>query len=161
MIVQDINNVRYWCNGPIVATSGGFDPVHVGHVRCILESSKLAQRKEGTLVVIVNGDGFLERKKGFSFMTIQERMEIVNAIVRPEDIVTCWNGEDQYIAGALEAIGPKYFMKGGDRSTIESIPNSERAICSILGCQIIFGVGGVEKIQSSSELTNKVKQTKS
>ena len=58
-LIQKVPNL----SRPIVATSGGFDPLHIGHLRCILESKKLGQ----TLVVIVNGDGFLMRKKGYKF----------------------------------------------------------------------------------------------
>ena len=49
---------------PIYMTSGGFDPLHIGHLRCILETVDMADQDGGHVVVIVNGDGFLERKKG-------------------------------------------------------------------------------------------------
>jgi len=57
----------------VVATSGGFDPMHVGHLRCIQGAADLGD----ILVVIVNSDGFLNRKKGFTFMPHEERMEII------------------------------------------------------------------------------------
>ena len=67
----------------VYVSSGGFDPLHVGHLRCIQESAEIAQRgarsgkdwKPGVLVVIVNGDGFLLRKKEYAFMPCEERME--------------------------------------------------------------------------------------
>ena len=60
-----------------VVTSGGFDPMHVGHLRCLQESAIIASAHSLPLVVIVNGDGFLTRKKGFAFMPHEERMEII------------------------------------------------------------------------------------
>ena len=56
-----------------VIISGGFDPIHVGHLRMIQESSKLASR----LIVIANSDKFLIEKKGYAFMPIEERVEII------------------------------------------------------------------------------------
>ena len=55
--------------GRIVATSGGFDPIHPGHASCLIESKKLGD----TLVVIVNGDGFLRNKKGKAFQDLETR----------------------------------------------------------------------------------------
>ena len=62
--------------GRIVATSGGFDPIHPGHVTCIVESKALGD----TLVVIVNGDAFLRDKKGKAFQDVETRAAIVSAI---------------------------------------------------------------------------------
>ena len=62
--------------GRIVCTSGGFDPLHPGHASCIIESKKHGD----TLVVVVNGDGFLRRKKGKAFMDLQTRCHIVSCI---------------------------------------------------------------------------------
>ena len=70
LLQSQINNER------LVVTSGGFDPMHVGHLRCLLESASIA-RMSGhkiRLAVIVNSDGFLIRKKGYAFMPPVERM---------------------------------------------------------------------------------------
>ena len=56
-----------------VVISGGFDPLHIGHLRMIQESAKLASK----LIVIVNSDSFLLDKKGYAFMRIKERIEII------------------------------------------------------------------------------------
>ncbi len=129
---------------PLVATSGGFDPLHVGHLRCLLEASKLG----GTLVVIVNGDGFLERKKRYKFMPVEDRMEIIDGI-KGVDIVIPWDDGTQFVSGAIDLIKPDIFAKGGDRAEPKDIP--EWDTCQRVGCEVVFNVGG-GKIRSSSEL---------
>jgi cytidyltransferase-like protein len=59
----------------VVAVSGGFDPIHIGHVRMILEARKL-----GNVIVFLNTDAWLKRKKGYVFMTWEERAEILLGI---------------------------------------------------------------------------------
>jgi D-beta-D-heptose 7-phosphate kinase/D-beta-D-heptose 1-phosphate adenosyltransferase len=132
----------------IVVTSGGFDPLHIGHVRCIQDSASIAC-PNGILVVIVNGDGFLIRKKGKPFMLHQERMEIIDGL-RGVDYVTGWDDGSQTVVGALELLMPNVFTKGGDRSIANNVP--EVAVCEKIGCRISYGVGGIEKIQSSTNL---------
>lgn len=131
----------------IVATSGGFDPLHVGHLRCIQQAKELSER--AILVVIVNGDGFLTRKKGKPFMRFEERAEIVNGL-RSVDFVVGWDDGSQTVTGALEILKPNIFAKGGDRSSADKVPEFE--LCEKIGCKVVFGVGGTEKVQSSSDL---------
>lgn len=130
--------------GKLVAISGGFDPMHIGHVRYINAAKKLGDY----LVVIVNGDSFLERKKNYKFMSLEERMEVIDSM-KAVDFVVPWISEDQTVIGALEIITPDIFAKGGDRTGPENIPEWEP--CIKIGCEIITGVGG-DKIQSSSDL---------
>lgn len=138
-------------NNIIVATSGGFDPLHVGHLRCIQEC-----RYFGSLVVvIVNGDGFLKRKKGYVYMPQKERAELVAGIWAVDHVVLYDDGS-QFVAGAIEIIRPNVFGKGGDRSTPESIATQEHEACAKVDCRIEYAVGGSEKIQSSSKLVEKV-----
>ena len=154
MIIEDIHQLanmfkhsaRY-----VFATSGGFDPLHVGHLRCIQETA--ARAKTDATVVIVNGDGFLERKKGYVFMPHKERMEII-AGIQGVDYVVGWDDGSQTVTGALEILKPNFFMKGGDRVNPDVVP--EFKLCERIGCKVVFNVGG-EKIQSSSELVNSFK----
>lgn len=136
-------------SGPprIVCTSGGFDPLHIGHVRCIQGCKNYGE----ILVVIVNGDGFLKRKKGFAFMTAEERMEIIAAIQGVDHVIE-WDDGDQFVGGALEIIKPQVFCKGGDRTSPAQMAVSELEVCDRIGCRIKYGVGGFEKVQSSSWL---------
>jgi D-beta-D-heptose 7-phosphate kinase/D-beta-D-heptose 1-phosphate adenosyltransferase len=128
----------------LITVSGGFDPLHKGHLRYIKEASLL-----GTLVVIVNGDDFLTWKKGKPFMGLEERMEIISGI-SGVDFVTSWDDDSRTVSGCLEILRPDVFAKGGDRSDTKDIP--ELKVCNEIGCKIIVGVGGVEKVQSSSDL---------
>ena len=145
----------------IYVTSGGFDPIHVGHLRCIQESAEIAQRgsrtgrdwKPGVLVVIVNGDGFLLRKKEYAFMPCEERMEII-AGLQGVDYVVKWDDDSQTVCGALEALKPDFFLKGGDRDNRSNVPEFD--ICKDIECKIIFNVGG-GKVQSSSHLVKKLR----
>ena len=161
MIFKNIQSLRYYLSEkhnecPIYMTSGGFDPMHIGHVRCIQGTAKLAMDKHknplmlnGLVVVVVNADSFLERKKGYVFMPLEERMEIINAL-KGVDYVVPWETDgDQTVCKAIDILKPSYFTKGGDRFDAKTIPEWE--ICKKNNCEIITGVGG-EKIQSSSDL---------
>tara|TARA_B100000212_G_scaffold339686_1_gene318640 strand:+ start:1172 stop:1672 length:501 start_codon:yes stop_codon:yes gene_type:complete len=137
-----------WGDLPVYMTSGGFDPLHVGHLRCILETVDMAEKDGGYVTVIVNGDGFLKRKKGKPFMNEKERAEII-AGIRGVDAAIIWDDGGQTVTGAIAALRPNYFTKGGDRAKPEDIP--EWDICQEVGCEVIFNVGG-GKVQSSSWL---------
>jgi len=132
--------------GVIVATSGGFDPIHPGHVSCIVDS----KARGDTLVVIVNGDSFLQAKKGRSFQDLATRAAIVSAIRGVDYVVTFEIENDPTVAIALRAIRPRYFTKGGDRLKGKTLPASEEQACRELGVEIIDGVG-LGKAWSSSD----------
>ncbi len=137
----------------IITTCGGFDPVHVGHVRCFRETAKFKSKfEDSAFVIIANGDGFLETKKGFIFMPQSERMEILQSF-KGVDHVVAWYDGTQNCIGAIEKIRPNIFTKGGDRSARDRIPEAD--MCDQVGCEIIYGVGGKEKVQSSSWLTSE------
>jgi len=133
----------------IYLTSGGFDPIHIGHLRCIQETAEMASKNDGKTVIVVNGDGFLERKKGAAFMPCVERCEII-AGLRGVDLVVPWDDGSQTVVGAIEQLEPDFFTKGGDRDDPTVIP--EWGVCQKVKCEVVFGVGG-NKVQSSSWLT--------
>ena len=129
--------------GTIVATSGGFDPIHPGHISCILESKKYGD----TLAVIVNGDAFLRNKKGKPFQDLATRCAIVSAISGVDFVIPFEIENDQTVSEALRQLHPHIFTKGGDRIDASTIP--EWGICEALGIKIISGVG-LSKLWSSS-----------
>lgn len=132
--------------------SGGFDPVHKGHVQYILAAAKLTP----CLVAVVNGDSFLMRKKGYKFMDSDERAFIVDNI-KGVDYTVIFNSEHDTVDEIIEFLEPTCFIKGGDRNAKENIP--EWDTCEKVGCEIITGAGG-DKAQSSSDLVKKFKEKK-
>lgn len=131
--------------GKIVATSGGFDPIHPGHISCIIESKKYGD----TVVVIVNGDHFLTAKKGRPFQNLETRSLIVSGIEGVDFVIPFEIKNDQTVAKALEAIKPDVFTKGGDRVAINSLPKAEQKAIKDNKIKIIFGVGEDKKWSSS------------
>jgi cytidyltransferase-like protein len=159
VIIENIDELKSTL-GPeqgIVMTSGGFDPAHKGHIRCLIESGNIARQMGYKLVVVVNGNGFLLRKKGYAFMDVAERMEMIDSI-KGVDYVTNWDDGTQFVTGAVQKLSPKVFTKGGDRTDRSNIP--EFSVCEEIGCEVITGVGG-EKIQSSSELVGRMRDASS
>lgn len=126
----------------VVAASGGFDPLHVGHVEYLEAARKLGDR----LVVIVNSDDFLKRKKGYAFMPLSERMQIVSALRCVDAVVACIDS-DQTVCETLKMLKPTIFAKGGDRFVSE-IPES--TVCKAFSIRVVDGLG--PKLQSSSAL---------
>ena len=127
----------------VVAVSGYFDPIHVGH----LEYLKMAKSLGDKLVVIINSDYQAGLKKGKSFMPEQDRLEIVQAL-RCVDEVFLSIDKDKSVCKSLEYLKPDIFANGGDRS-LEEIP--ETAVMKKYNIEMVDGLG--EKIRSSSEIT--------
>lgn len=142
----------------IVAVSGGFDPVHIGHVRMFKEAKKLGDK----LVVILNNDNWLKLKKGYVFMPQKERMEILGAFKYVDKVVVTKHKsgtKDISIGRDLMELKPDIFAKGGDRN-IKNIPTIEGDVCKKIGCKIINNMGKGGKVQSSSWLLMKYKNNK-
>ncbi len=127
----------------IVATSGYFDPLHVGHLECL----ELAKQLGDKLIVIVNSDLQAKLKKGKSFMSESDRMKIVSALKCVDEVFLSID-KDKTQCKSLEYLKPNIFAKGGDRLSNE-IPESKT--CHELGIEIIDGLG--DKIRSSSDIT--------
>jgi len=134
--------------GTIVCTSGGYDPIHPGHMSCIADSKRFGD----TLVVLVNGDAFLTAKKGKPFQDLVTRCRIVSH-VRGVDLVVPFEVEgDQTVTEALRRLKPHVFTKGGDRVDAATIP--EWDVCRDLGIRVETGIGE-PKLWSSSEFLSK------
>lgn len=135
-------------SGKIVAVSGGFDPVHIGHIRNFKESKKLGDK----LVVILNNDNWLKLKKGYCFMPQEERKEILESIKYVDEVVYSShteNTKDISICEDLRKLKPNVFAKGGDR-TADNIP--EIPVCEEIDCEIVYNIGEGGKVQASSTL---------
>ena len=132
-----------------IMVSGGFDPIHKGHVRMIL-----AAAEHGDVVVVANSDDWLMRKKGYVFMPWEERAEIISSIRGVTEVVRVDDSDDT-VCEALTRCQPDAFANGGDRKG-ENTP--EVRVCIENNIQLLWNVGG-EKIQSSSELVANAQQS--
>lgn len=140
----------------IVAVSGGFDPVHIGHVRMFNEAKKLGDK----LVVIVNNDNWLTKKKGYVFMPQEERKEVIEAFGAVDEVVFTGHGvnpTDMSVAEALRQVRPHVFANGGDRLD-HNTPETD--VCKEINCQMEFNVGAGGKVQSSSWLAASLAEKK-
>ena len=134
----------------VVAVSGGFDPLHVGHIRMFKEAAKL-----GKLIVIVNNDNWLCAKKGFIFMPEAERKELIESLGCVHSVMLTAHAPrdpDRSVCRELRLIKPDIFANGGDRKSVHDIP--EALLCKTLCIRMKFNIGEGGKIQSSSWLTN-------
>lgn len=136
---------------PTVMVSGGFDPVHAGHIRMILHASEW-----GDVIVVANSDRWLFEKKGFSFMDFEQRAEILNAI-KGVILVDSVDDSDGTVCDAIRRHKPTYFANGGDRGR-DNTP--EQALCEELGVEMLWSIGGDEKRDSSSDLVKRAKRAK-
>lgn len=134
----------------IVAVSGGFDPVHIGHVRMFQEARNLGDE----LVVIINNDNWLRAKKGYAFTPEEERVELIQHFPFVDRVVLTKHSEDvkdRSVCEALEELRPHIFANGGDRFA-DNVPEHE--LCTRLGIEMVFNIGG-GKIQSSSDMAKR------
>jgi cytidyltransferase-like protein len=136
----------------IMILSGGFDPIHKGHIRMFKAAKNMAHK----VIVGLNSDKWLIRKKDSVFMNYAERAEILNAIKYIDEIVA-FNDDDESAMDLLIRVQNLYpncnlsFGNGGDR-TEKNVP--EKGYCDAYKIDLVYNVGG-GKIQSSSELINK------
>ena len=139
----------------IVLVTGGFDPIHSGHVEYLKSAKKLGD----TLIVGVNSDDWLIRKKGRPFMPITERVTLIENL-KMVDHVILFNDTDNTAIEAIKNVKALYphetvvFANGGDR-TKENIP--EMVVEDV---EFVFGVGGENKKNSSSWILEEWKAPK-
>ena len=134
---------------PTVMVSGGFDPVHAGHIRMILDAARW-----GDVIVIANSDRWLFEKKGFVFMDFDQRAEILNAI-KGVVLVDSVDDSDGTVCEAIRRLKPTYFANGGDRGRNNK---PEQDVCEELGVEMLWSIGGDEKRDSSSDLVERVRK---
>lgn len=135
----------------MIMVSGGFDPPHIGHVRMFKEASKW-----GDVVVAINSDEWLMRKKGYVFMPWDQRAEIIREFASVS-VVIDFDDSDNTACDAIRKFKPDAFANGGDRKK-ENTP--EMDLCDEIGTQMLWGIGGKDKPQSSSWLVEKFMENK-
>lgn len=142
----------------VVMVSGGFDPVHIGHVRMFEEAKKLGDE----LVVVINNDVWKRKKRRHVFMPDLERKEIIEAFACVDRVILTGHKDpitpkDMSVNKELLKIRPHIFANGGDRNE-EDARNPESSLyyevgtCEKLGIEMVFNIGYGGKVRSSSEL---------
>ena len=133
----------------VVAVSGGFDPLHAGHIDYLEEAKQLGDY----LVVILNSDEWVLRKRGILCSTYDHRERVLKAIKFVDEVVPAID-EGDTVAESLAFYKPDKFAKGGDRDA-DNMPQQELEVCANLGIEIIYDVGGY-KYESSSWIINRI-----
>ena len=131
----------------VICISGGFDPLHLGTLNMIRDA-----KVYGKVIVVLNSDVWLDRKKGYHLMCWEDRAEILKAIKYVDEVVAVNDINGGTVCDALKMIRPDYFGNGGDRVYANT---PEVALCEELGIEMVWDLGGA-KIQSSSELVDNV-----
>ena len=139
----------------IILVSGGFDPIHSGHIKLINDANKY-----GDVVVLLNSDAWLRNKKGREFLPFDERKIIMQNIKGVLDVLDFDDSDNTCIDGLRKA-KQKYtnsiikFANGGDRND-ETTP--ETAFCNQNNIEALWGIGGNDKSNSSSWILKKWKE---
>ncbi len=134
-------------NLPTVMVSGGFDPIHGGHVQMIRDAAR-----RGNVIVVANSDEWLMRKKGYVFMSFEERAKILREI-KGVILVAAVDDSDDTVCNAIRMIRPDYFANGGDRGKSNT---PEQDVCEELEIGMLWGIGGDYKFNSSSDLVKNL-----
>lgn len=143
----------------VVAVSGGFDPIHIGHIRMFERAKALGDE----LVVILNNDNWLREKKRHIFMPDKERKEVIAALRSVDRVVLTKHKphpKDMSVSRELRELHPDIFANGGDRNKANAAdPTSslykDINTCKKVGIKMIFNIGDGGKVQSSSWLLEK------
>lgn len=144
----------------VVIVSGGFDPIHSGHIALFKGARDLAG-VDGTLIAGINSDDWLTKKKGAPFMPLSERKAVLSSI-RYIDDVQEFDDSDGTANNLIKQVRYAYpndmivFANGGDR-TSNNIP--ELAVAEDYRVSYEFGVGGNYKLNSSSWILEQWKKT--
>lgn len=137
-----------------VLVSGGFDPLHVGHLNLFDAAASYGQ-----VLVALNTDDWLRRKKGYVVMPHGDRTRILKALTVVTNVMLV-DDADGTVCQALRILRPDYYANGGDRPIVNRGSLSpwaaqEHAVCKELGIEILLNVGGA-KTHSSSEMVARV-----
>jgi len=138
--------------------TGGFDPIHSGHIAAFNKAASL-----GHLVVGLNSDMWLTRKKGTFFLPYSERRAITRSLSMVHSVLEPWNDDDGTACHAISKFHKEFgnrreplaFVNGGDRIP-SGASEAEFELCTSLGIFSIFGVGGGKTASSSNFLGDYV-----
>ncbi len=135
----------------IIIESGFFNPLHGGHLDMIEAGAKMGDK----LIVIVNNDAQQVMKKGKVILTAENRARLISALRDVNEVMIAVD-EDPTVIKSLEKVALQYpndelvFANGGDRDSEKAIPEGD--VCRQYNIEMVFGVGGTEKADSSTRI---------
>ena len=141
----------------LILVSGGFDPIHSGHIALIKDAAK-----HGDVIVLLNSDEWLRAKKGKEFLSFKERKSIMESLKGVIEVLSFDDSDTTVTNGIKEAI-KKYpnqkilFANGGDRNN-KTTPEME--FCKNNDIETLWRVGGSNKSNSSSWILKRWKENK-
>lgn len=135
----------------IVILSGFFNPLHGGHLDMIEEGAAMGEK----LIVIVNNDIAQKLKKGKIILNERNRLRLISALKYVDDAVLGID-QDLTVVETIRVIAKEHpndeiiFANGGDRSSPEVVPETE--VCKEYEIEMIYGIGGTHKADSSTRI---------
>jgi D-beta-D-heptose 7-phosphate kinase/D-beta-D-heptose 1-phosphate adenosyltransferase len=124
-------------NTKTILLSGGFDPIHISHVRMIQDAANY-----GLVIVAVNTDEWLLRKKGYVFIPLDKRIKIIKSISGVYLVTAAWDDDDT-VCETIKTILPNMFGNGGDRKQ-DNVPEVD--LCNKLNIELVWNLGRGGKI---------------
>lgn len=143
----------------VVVVSGFFNPLHGGHLDMIEAAAKLGDR----LIVVVNNDKQQVEKKGKVILQETSRARLLRALRVVDEVVIALD-QDMTVIKTLEFLASQYpddemvFANGGDRDSAKVVPEAE--VCAQYGIEMLFGVGGDNKKDSSTRINQALGHAK-
>lgn len=144
-----------------VLITGGFDPIHSGHLNAITSASSI-----GKVVIGLNSDAWLIRKKGSFLLPYSERYIITKNLTCVHSVLPPWDDSNNTACEAIQEFynryrgkgAPLFFANGGDRTPTET-SSAEFDMCISLGIYSVFGIGGSKTASSSNFINNYIQAT--
>jgi D-beta-D-heptose 7-phosphate kinase/D-beta-D-heptose 1-phosphate adenosyltransferase len=144
-----------------VLITGGFDPIHSGHLNAIISAATI-----GKVVLGLNSDSWLVKKKGSFLLPYEERRIVASNLTCVHSVLSEWDDRDGSACNAIKDFHTRYktkgvplfFANGGDRIP-EGANSKEFELCISLGIYTLFGVGGSKTASSSTFISNFIDAT--
>jgi len=129
-----------------VATGGGFDPLHIGHLKLLREARELGDK----LQVWLTSDEWLIRKKGYFLLPYEHRKAVLEALPFVDEVMHQIDDGSLDCSASIKHYKPDILAKGGDYN-IDALPKWELEACAENNVRVVYGIGGYDKSGSSSE----------
>lgn len=153
------HNIGYNSSMKVVIVSGFFNPLHGGHLDMIEAAANIGDK----LIVIVNNDKQQILKKGKIILDEKNRLRLLRSLKGVDDVVLSID-EDPTQIKTLEMVAGQHpgdelvFANGGDRDSEKAVPETD--ICHQYGIEMVFGVGGTNKADSSTRINQALGHAK-